>query len=213
MILSKHKKIITTGCSFTKGYGLLNCLTDSWPSLLAKKFNLECINLAEPGAGNEYISNIALEYALLNDCSDCFFIIAYSDFIRLDFVYNENEVVHLVPNGRKHIKLRDCIYPYYANQKYLFKKFLFQVLKTQTWLESNNISYIMVNSIIEINPLILEKLDPQNIHKKINFDQYINFDSCNFNSIIHPDGKLLDGHPNELGHQRIADTIYNWIIK
>jgi len=52
-------RLVTFGCSHTYGYGLSDCYdnTDkpsnfSWPNLLAKKLDRECVNLSLPGSGN-----------------------------------------------------------------------------------------------------------------------------------------------------------------
>tara|TARA_B100000965_G_C19435465_1_gene688389 strand:+ start:107 stop:910 length:804 start_codon:yes stop_codon:yes gene_type:complete len=61
------KKLIVSGCSFTdKNFESLShpeydCTFPKWPELLAKKLNMECINLGANGAGNNYIYSTLLE--------------------------------------------------------------------------------------------------------------------------------------------------------
>ena len=61
------KKLIVSGCSFTdKNFESLSapdydCSFPKWPELLAKKLNMDCINLGANGAGNNYIYNTLLE--------------------------------------------------------------------------------------------------------------------------------------------------------
>jgi len=210
MILTNHKKLVVSGCSFTKGYGLADPENSSWPRVLANYFNLNCVNLAQEGAGNDYISNVAVEYAITHDPQECFFILAYSDFLRLDFCNLNDEMVHVTPSSRKWPSIRDVIYPTLANNNYLFKKFLLQVIKTQAWFEQNNISYMMVSGITTVNRRVILESDTESICNKISHN-YKNFENINFNVIIREDGKLPDGHPNELGHQLIANTLKDWI--
>jgi lysophospholipase L1-like esterase len=219
MILPNHKKLVVAGCSFTEGYGLSNPLTHSWPVLLANKLGLECVNLGFRGAGNEYISNKIIEYTISDDfqinpteLKNCFFIIAFTEYSRMDFGYhaNKNVSVHLTPNSRVWPELCKTIYPQFYNDRYYFKKFLLQVLKAQSYFQINRLNYMMVNSIIPLSLINTRTKNIENIYQKINKRQFKNFDKINFNVIIQ-DGKFEDGHPNEIGHQRIADTLYKWL--
>lgn len=219
MILPRHKKLVTAGCSFTEGYGLPNPKEQSWPELLAKKLNLECINLGVRGAGNEYISNTVVEYTLSEEYTvtpenlkSCFFILAFTDYARLDFGFhtNKNLSVHLTPNSRAWPNLCNAIYPEFYNDRYYFKKFLLQVLKTQSYFALNRVDYMMVNSIINPDLIKIRNKNIEKIYQKINKKPFKNFETENFNAII-DNGKFSDGHPNEIGHQRIADTLYKWL--
>jgi hypothetical protein len=57
------KKLIVSGCSFTDknfisiSHPDIDFSFKKWPELLAEKLNMECINLAKSGQGNEYISS------------------------------------------------------------------------------------------------------------------------------------------------------------
>ena len=59
-------RLLAFGCSNTYGHGLEDCLLKdnqpgpqpskfAWPSLLANKLNIPCLNLAEPGSSNQDI--------------------------------------------------------------------------------------------------------------------------------------------------------------
>lgn len=52
--MTTYKKLIVSGCSFTAG--------DCWAYWLAKKYDLELINLSCPGAGNKHISDSLILY-------------------------------------------------------------------------------------------------------------------------------------------------------
>ena len=64
------KLLIVSGCSFTDGNYISNvhpemdCSWPKWPELLAKKLDMDCINLGHSGAGNEYIYSSLLEEIL-----------------------------------------------------------------------------------------------------------------------------------------------------
>ena len=67
----KMKKILlVSGCSFTDEnfispiHPKMDCSWPKWPEVLAKKLDMEYINLAKNGGGNEYIYSTILEYIL-----------------------------------------------------------------------------------------------------------------------------------------------------
>lgn len=219
MILPHHKRLVVAGCSFTEGFGLSNPLKQSWPVLLANELGLECVNLGQKGAGNEYIINTMIEYTLTDDfqinpdeLKNCFFIIAFTEYSRMDFAYsnNKNITVHLTPNSRIWPELCNTIYSQFYNDRYYFKKFLLQVLKIQSYFQLNRLQYMMVNSIIDTELVKIRNKTAENIYQKIDKNKFKNFEKINFPAII-KDGKFADGHPNEIGHQRIADTLYEWL--
>src|SRR6056300_1713464 len=62
------KKLIVSGCSYTdKDFESMSapdydCSFPKWPELLAKKLDMDCVNLGASGAGNEYIYSSLLDY-------------------------------------------------------------------------------------------------------------------------------------------------------
>ena len=63
-------KLLAGGCSWTQEkfktdiHPEMDCSWPKWPELLAKKLDMECINVARSGAGNEYIYSTLLEEIL-----------------------------------------------------------------------------------------------------------------------------------------------------
>jgi hypothetical protein len=64
----KYDRLVAFGCSHTFGHGLLDCYDPhditgpgnkpsnvAWPAMLAKKLNLQCINISRPGSSNKEI--------------------------------------------------------------------------------------------------------------------------------------------------------------
>jgi len=64
------KILLASGCSMTDSNYVsetnpeIDCSWPKWPELLAKKLDMECINLGRSGAGNEYIYSTLLEKIL-----------------------------------------------------------------------------------------------------------------------------------------------------
>ena len=67
------KILLVSGCSNTEKdfyseiHPEIDCSWPKWPELLAKKLDMDCVNLAKSGAGNEYIYTSLLNYITEND--------------------------------------------------------------------------------------------------------------------------------------------------
>ncbi len=67
------KTLIASGCSWTNENFTsdfrhdMDCSWPKWPELLAKKLDMECINLGRSGAGNEYIYSSLLDQIIKMD--------------------------------------------------------------------------------------------------------------------------------------------------
>jgi len=60
--MTKYKKLIVSGCSYT------NSEYPTWAYFLSEKYNLELVNLAYSGAGNRHIANSLTLYLEQNKC-------------------------------------------------------------------------------------------------------------------------------------------------
>jgi hypothetical protein len=76
------KYLITSGCSFTEGHKVGP--NASWAKYLAENNNLELINIAKGGVGNEVITQNVISYATLNPeiAKDSLFVIQLSECLR-----------------------------------------------------------------------------------------------------------------------------------
>ena len=86
------KILLVSGCSYTapKYYSNyhhdLDCSWPKWPSILAEKLDMDCINLAHGGAGNEYIYSSLLDKIITMNPDDIGLIIsAWSHVKRKDY--------------------------------------------------------------------------------------------------------------------------------
>jgi len=91
------KLLLASGCSFTDEnfesavHPEMICDWPKWPELLAKKLDMDYINLGQNGAGNEYIYSILLEQILkIKDKSNIGLVIpAWSQCQRKDYQIND----------------------------------------------------------------------------------------------------------------------------
>jgi hypothetical protein len=76
------KYLITSGCSFTEGH--LIGADASWAKHLANHYNMDLINLAKGGTGNEIITQNVINYSTLNPeiAKDSLFVIQLSECLR-----------------------------------------------------------------------------------------------------------------------------------
>ncbi len=72
-VRTPKKTLIASGCSWTHEnfwsdfHADMDCSWPKWPELLAKKLDMECINLGRSGAGNEYIYSSLLDQIIKMD--------------------------------------------------------------------------------------------------------------------------------------------------
>lgn len=84
--------LVTIGDSFTYCQGLDDPVTQGWPTLVAKHYNLPVVNLGRQGAGNDSIYRRACEYLFhdLDKKSKPFFIVAFTQAWRREEWYNKH---------------------------------------------------------------------------------------------------------------------------
>jgi len=86
------KILLVSGCSntdknfYSEIHPEMDCSWPKWPELLAEKLNMDCVNLAKSGAGNEYIYSSLLDYITENNTSNIGLVIpAWTQCQRKDF--------------------------------------------------------------------------------------------------------------------------------
>jgi hypothetical protein len=207
-------KIICSGDSFSSGYRLDNPQL-AWPYLLGNKLNIPTINLAHAGKGNEYIFNSIIDYFILNPDhkKDSLVICGISSINRVEFIdARTNTTFTTLINNRDNDPLIKLFYEGYYDEKYYFIKFLRNLILTQNYLESNNIDYLFFNALPLLHPKnLINDILIKNLLKQINYDNYLWFYTKNMCNIIYPN-QLPDGHPNAIGHEMMAETLYKIIL-
>ena len=99
-LFSRKKKLIVSGCSYTANYAKINRLETFpiWSEILADKLDMEVINLARCGYGNEAIYHSAVE-AMIAEKNVGMVFCMWSEWLRVcPFVdVPENEPVNREP--------------------------------------------------------------------------------------------------------------------
>jgi hypothetical protein len=84
--------LLASGCSFTDNWYTENMNVDVWPEGLAKKLDMECINLGRCGLGNDYILNSVIDKLSTFKGKIGLVVVMWSSFDRVDFEVQEDEV-------------------------------------------------------------------------------------------------------------------------
>jgi lysophospholipase L1-like esterase len=200
--------ILTVGDSFTYGEELSNRTVEAWPYLVSKLLNTPVTNLGVGGASNDYIFRTTVEQTIQTKYD--IVIVAWSDTSRLEVCYKDT-ILCVNAHGRRNIPWVPDYYKYSYNEKFGFRKWFVQTLALQQYLKSINQPYLFVN---------VAGLQGHYNEYKDEFSYIWNsYDASNYlewehSGLIEWQGdcpKGPGGHPLGLGHQRIADKIYEHI--
>lgn len=188
--------LIVSGDSFSSGYGLQN-ITRAWPYILANKLNCSVINLAREGMGNEHIIESVVNYKGFNNS---LVICGLTHYNRIEFIDAKTfKKFTTIPNRRGQTEFEKTFWHGYYDDEYYYVKFITQLEIFSAWLEINNINYLLFDAL------------PINHYKELNFSNYLWNGNRNMCDIIYPH-QLPDGHPDEIGHQKMADELYKIIL-
>ncbi len=169
----KNKKyLVVCGDSFTEGHMLGEI--GSWAYPLAKKMNLELINLAIGGMGNEWISNMLITYLQRKEIpmDEVIVMVAWSDVSRQMIYFNNimgeqnNNITHIVPgdlltnnddleHNSPHEEMiwvyenRNSLFPFFSSLTWCLFKTYQSLFYTKLFLESNKIPYLFFDAITD----------------------------------------------------------------
>ena len=134
------KILLASGCSNTDENFYSEVIPDldtswpKWPELLAKKLNMDYVNLGKSGAGNEYIYRSILNYITRNDSSNIGLVIpAWTQSNRKDYQQGNlgrwtNERID--PNGDVFSWIRKTL-DYYISFQILCEKYNLNYMQVQ----------------------------------------------------------------------------------
>jgi len=223
--LTKYKKILVSGCSFTnKDYESahnpnIDVSWPKWPEILGKQLDCEVINLGFSGAGNEYISSTILDN--IDKYNPDLVIAAWSQSQRKDYM--------------SHNRWNNILYDMYGDMEYFINKSLRTYYLMQEYFKFKKIKYcpFQMLPIYSINSHSLLKDEEKKLvskiilksvyHNKID-DSFIGW-PCEktIGGFTIKDEILkgysgeglkyqiseMDTHPNKKGHELIAEFLYD----
>jgi hypothetical protein len=141
------KILLVSGCSFTtRNYQSHHhpeidfTSYDKWPEMLAEKLNMQCVNLAKSGAGNEFISNTIIDYIETTDKSKIGLVIpAWSQCRRRDY--------QTYSTRSKSTRWRFEMYDLFGDTRYWIRKSLKTYYFFQIYCDYYKIPYKQVQMI------------------------------------------------------------------
>jgi len=235
------KILLVSGCSYTDPnfYSIfhpdMDCNWPMWPELLAEKLDMECVNLATSGAGNEYIYSTLLDYITQNDTSNIGLVMAaWSQNQRKDFQKDDKWTnIRVDQNGDVYSWMKKSL-RYYLSfklvcEQYNIKYKSFQMINSyKDVLEGLRPGEISITNGTYDKDFRFKFIDDVKLSEtkllKI-ISSYENLLSENFigwpldkklggfnmNQFLNDNEKIseLDKHPNESGQKKIMEILYD----
>lgn len=208
-------KLLTLGCSLTRGSELEKPDFSAWPFMLAQKLGWEIDNLAEFNGSNDMMFRKAME----RDQHYDLVIVAWSEAHRMEVWLNDKIISsrrrHGVgPFSVNHNSIGDAldwVKSFFANhydEQYFIRKWLCQAVSLQDHFKLHNQRYLFLTSFGNEEPL---KRYQGILKSKIDTQYWLGW----------PDQSMMTwtagtpygpyGHPLERGHTIVADRIYEHI--
>jgi hypothetical protein len=207
--------IYVDGASNTYGDELLSPATQSWPILLGNKLNIPVLNNASKGKSNQHIVFDTINYCTMLQPTQV--IIAFAPVTRKFFVRRENNVTvdfsitgsnSMFGDAKEFKEFHRLLFKYWSNYLFSAWEFLQSVVLLQSFLESRNIPFLMVNSDNQSDILNLLTITTQDITIK---DRLLDaFEEMNDSQIKSTEDQL-NGLYNLINHQSFYD--FSWHFK
>ena len=239
-----RKILLVSGCSntdkdfYSELHPDMDCSWPKWPELLAKKLDMDCVNLAKCGAGNEYIYRSLLNCITRNDISNIGLVIpAWSQCNRKD--YQEGNLgrwtnERIDPNGDVFSWVKKSL-DYFLSFQILCEKYNLPYMHVhmlhlyKDWLNGlrpregapgfkKGFRYVYPGDKEKDTKKIIKFID--NYEELINTEKFIGWPLskedggfCLQKELIKPEDDTiisnLDSHPNKLGQEKIMEFIYD----
>ena len=200
--------ILTVGDSFTYGEELANRTTDAWPYVLSRMQKQEVTNLGKGGASNQYIIRTVIEETAKQQFD--LVIVGWSDVSRIE-TYTYGKPVCIGHYGKRNIPWVSDYYKHSYDTKFSFQTWFTQILGLQQYLISINQPYLFVNVAGLQGHYHDYKSDFVYLWNKYQVDNYPGWPSDGMLEWQGDCPKGPGGHPLELGHERIAEKINEYI--
>jgi len=203
-------KLLTVGDSFTYGEELSD-ITKAWSFVLGNRLGYEVTNLARPGKSNDYIVKTVVEHADNYNL----IVIAWSHFARSEFA-DAHGIYDIWPGNKGNLftgdmshrrELIDYITRYY-DDRYLYSRYILNIILMQTYLKSLNKRFIMLDAFGNTSA---RELGVDEIIKKIDTSNYIGWPSESMMEWTYGTLRGINGHFLEDGHEIVANKIYEHI--
>lgn len=215
--------LVVNGCSFTYGQGLEDPASDAWPALLGKMLDCDVVNLALPGSSNDGIVRRTYEYFYQNleKNSKPIFIFGWTIPSRVEFYHVPKDTYFTIfpgihfPGETEKIDLNKILYAFFSSDNDDLRRILQNKIDIINMMRLTKTPYLSYDFSEHFNEL---QLKPSNNHKLKHMLNYVNTDEFTMGHVYDDDlrkgcSALPCGHDGIEGHKRIANKIYNDLIK
>ena len=188
----------------------------SWPALVAKKLDVELVNLARPAWSNDAILQDLVaqdinsipngEAPSWNHYMDLV-VVCWTSHLRMQLMDDEGDYTVLANSKeRGHRKQVSDLLSATNNQLWLYERWLTQVILAQHYLDGLHAKWLFFsafdNQIIDVI---------SDLHAKIDKTRFLGWPNKGFVEWAYPCKLGPRGHPLEDGHQRVADRVLQGI--
>jgi len=201
------------GDSWTYGVELED-VSDSFPNVIARNYDLPVVNSSKPGGSNQRIVRTTVEDVsrLIKQGKKPFVLIAWTLPHRFELYSADKKefVTFSSPNSAADIELGNVIWSKWSSEKTDVINFLTQVICLQSFLKQNDVPYFMTN----VFKVVYELLDREEIElyqSQIDTDYYMY--NLPFKALLTPYINIKWGvdHPLKDGHAIIAKFLIEQI--
>ena len=210
-------RIVASGCSFTYGDELANRQTETWLAQLAQLCNVEPVNLAFGGMGNEHISRTLIDYFVLNPThmQDSFVIPCFSTFNRVEFPHRnpQGKPWTTLPMSIIEPEFTKMFFETYYQWEYYYTRYLRIIIGLQNTFKAWDIPYLMCEGVsgndhnqrkqTEIIVALKNQID-----KSTWLDFFIN----NIDTLTDPKDRAPRGHPTAKAYGEFAALLHQHLI-
>lgn len=202
--------ILTLGDSFTYGEELPSRETTAWPFLLGNMFDQQVNNLGKPGGCNDRCFRLAVEETA-KEIYDLV-IVAWTDPGRHE-LYCNGDFKTLLPNAQPSDPREQWhldFYKYGYSDRCAHRRWYVKMLALQEYFKSIGQKYLYV-TVDKVHEYLTYYNHCKHVLDKIDLTYATTWPDQGFLSWQGDCHKGPNGHPLELGHQRIANKIASYI--
>jgi len=232
------KILLVSGCSYADKnfkstfYPNLDTSWDKWPEILAKKLNMDCVNLGYCGSGNDYVYSSLIDYIVQNNNNLELVISGWTkaarrSYTKVDYFGNEvNFNLRLDTHGDMDYFIKRSLRYYYSFQQVCkslnipFKQVhILNPTRAAIWDEKrkNGYEYTTKKEALAIEAQAIKMFISNSYFDKIDEKHFIGWPvepklgGFSMEDKLDKDKHFIseqDTHPNAEGHKLIAETIY-----
>ena len=201
--------ILTLGCSFTHGDELTDREGQAWPYLVGRWLDQTVLNLGQSGSCNASMVRKLLAQTS-QTCYDLV-IIGWTDPNRFEVWHElEQRPVTVMANSSANLGWTSDYYRASYNRQYSWERWVEQTVLVQEYLTARGQPYLFVSVAGTPDYADRSRAIP-GVCELVQADRFVGWPLRGMIEMAADAPRGPYGHPLELGHQRIADEIVQYL--